>query len=136
MRHVRNLFQTKHPRLRSYRNEVWDSIENFLNSFNITYVPRNENIHADSLVVSVNSFKIPAQTHLQYQIQVKYRPSVLDNLKHWKIFEDDEKIKSCIQLIVQFSILKIDEDKMDANETSKENDNSDLNSKIANYDII
>jgi ribonuclease HI len=26
---VRNLYQSKHPRLRSYRNEVWDFIDNF-----------------------------------------------------------------------------------------------------------
>jgi len=83
VKHIRNIFQTKHPRLRSYRNEVWDSVENFFNVFNLTYIPRDQNIHVDSLVVSASSFKIPDQTNVLYQIQVKYRPSILDNLKYW-----------------------------------------------------
>ena len=68
LRQLRNIFQTKHPRLRSYRNEVWDSIENFFDASNITYVPRNKNIHSTSLVVSASSFNIPNQTQLLYQI--------------------------------------------------------------------
>lgn len=90
---MRNTCQFKHPRLRSYRNEVWDSVENFFDAFNLTYIPRNQNIHADSLAVSDSSFKIPDQTNVLYQIQVKYKPSIPDNLKHWKIFEDDEHLK-------------------------------------------
>jgi len=38
---VRNIFQTKHPRLTSYRNEVLDSVENFFDAFNLTYIPRD-----------------------------------------------------------------------------------------------
>ena len=86
MNHVRNICQTKHPRLRSYRNEAWDTIENFFQGFNITAIPRDENMHADSLAVSASSFKILEPVLLEYQIQVKYRPSIHDNLKHWKFF--------------------------------------------------
>jgi ribonuclease HI len=32
-RQVRNLYQYKHPRLRSYRNEAWDLIDNFFLPF-------------------------------------------------------------------------------------------------------
>lgn len=32
---VKNHCQTKHPRLRAYRNEVWDLVENFIEAFNI-----------------------------------------------------------------------------------------------------
>jgi len=68
VRQVIHIFQTKQLRLRSYRNDVLDSIESFLDAFNITYVPRNENIHVDSLVVSASSFNILDQTQLLYQI--------------------------------------------------------------------
>ena len=30
---------------------------------------------------------------IQYRIQIKYRPSIHDNLKHWQVFEDDEQLK-------------------------------------------
>jgi ribonuclease HI len=32
---VKNVYQDKHPRLKTYRNEVWDLIENFLLAFNV-----------------------------------------------------------------------------------------------------
>ena len=35
VRQIRNQCQTKHPRVRPYRNEVWDMVENFLLAFNI-----------------------------------------------------------------------------------------------------
>ena len=74
LKQVRNLCQTKHPRLRSYSNEVWDVIEQFFLGFNITTIPRDRNMHADSLAVSANSFKTPQLTLLEYHTQVKYRP--------------------------------------------------------------
>ena len=84
----------------------------------MTYIPRDQNIHADALVVSASSFKIPNQTNLLYQIQVKYRPFIPDNLKQWQIFEDDEHLKSFLQLVDQFSLLKINEDRSKINENT------------------
>jgi ribonuclease HI len=48
---IRNIYQAKHPRLRSYRNEVWDLIDSFFLDFNISFIPRGENTVVDSLVV-------------------------------------------------------------------------------------
>ena len=45
---VRNLYQDHHPRIRSYRNEVWDLIDIFFLAFNISFIPREENIMVDS----------------------------------------------------------------------------------------
>ena len=39
VRQVRNQCQAKHPRLRAYRNEVWDMVENFFLAFNIQFMP-------------------------------------------------------------------------------------------------
>jgi ribonuclease HI len=35
---IRNLYQAKHPRLRSYRNEVSDLIDSFFLAFDISFV--------------------------------------------------------------------------------------------------
>lgn len=102
----------------------------------MTYIPRDQNIHADAFAVSASSFKLPDQTNLLYQIQVKYRPSIPDNLKHWQIFEDDEHLKSFMQIVDQFSFLQIDEDRSEINENTRENDTSYFNSKIDDRDII
>jgi ribonuclease HI len=37
---IRNIYHAKHPRLRIYRNEVWDLVDSFLSSFNISFIPR------------------------------------------------------------------------------------------------
>lgn len=103
VKQVINICQTKHPRLRAYRNEVLDVIEQFFFGFNITAIPRHQNMHADSLVVSANSFETPQPTLLEYQTQVKYRPSIPDNLKYCQIFEDDEQLKFFLQVIEEFS---------------------------------
>jgi hypothetical protein len=39
---VRNIYQDKNPRLRSYRNEVWDFIDNFFLAFNISFILARE----------------------------------------------------------------------------------------------
>ena len=35
IRQIKNHCQTKHPRLRSYRNEVWDMVENYFEALNL-----------------------------------------------------------------------------------------------------
>ena len=45
---IRGIYQTKHPRMRAYRNKVWDFVENLFDAFNITAVPRDANQQADS----------------------------------------------------------------------------------------
>jgi ribonuclease HI len=83
---IRNVYQAKHPRLRSYRNEAWDLIDSFFLAFNISFIPRGEKSVVDSLVTSASNFKIPLPPKLIYDIEVKYRPSIPNNVKHWKVF--------------------------------------------------
>jgi ribonuclease HI len=90
---VRNVYQAKHPRLRGYRNEVWDLIDNFFSAFNISFIPREENTLVNSLVVSSSLFKIPLSPKIKYEVEIRYMPFVLDNIRHWKVFKDDLEIK-------------------------------------------
>ena len=76
VKQIINFCQTKHPRFRAYRNEVWDYVDNYFQAFIITSIPREENIHANALEIYVSSFKIPNSLQLHYQIKVKYRPSI------------------------------------------------------------
>ena len=87
------MYRVKQYLLKVYRNKAWDLIENFFIAFNITFVPREYNETADSLALAVAYFKVPKVTHLKYPIDVRYRPSVLDDIKHWKVFNDDQEIK-------------------------------------------
>jgi hypothetical protein len=107
---IKNLYQAKHPRLRTYRNEVWDLVDSFFLYFNISFVPREENTMAYSLVVSTSNFRVPFPPKLKYDVEVKYRPSIPDNVKHWKVFEDDLEIKRFLETVDEFFALHIDQD--------------------------
>ena len=43
MEKIKCMYQTKHPKMRAYRNQVWDLIENFFHAFNIITIPREIN---------------------------------------------------------------------------------------------
>jgi ribonuclease HI len=84
---VRNLYQTRNIRLEEYINEVWDIIERFILSFNILCIPGNRNEQVDSLVVVASTFKPPLPPKLKYEVEVRYMPSIPDNIKYWRVFE-------------------------------------------------
>ena len=65
---------------------------------------------ADSLVASASHFKVPLLPKFRYDVEVKYRPSIPDNVKHWKVFEDDLEIKKFLENVDEFSDLHFDLD--------------------------
>jgi hypothetical protein len=84
------------------------SLTFFFSAFNISFVPREENVMTDSLAISASNFRIPRPPKLRYDVEVKYRPSIPDNVKHWKVFEDDLEIKRFLEAVDEFSALHID----------------------------
>lgn len=87
---------------------------------------------ADSLIVSASTFNPPLPPRLTYEVQVKYRPSLSDNVKYWKFFEDDEEINRFLQVVEEFSKTHIDQD----NETVEECGQSQLKDKIGQGSIV
>jgi hypothetical protein len=86
------------------------SLTVFSLAFNISFIPREENTVVDSLAVSASNFRVPLPPKLRYDTEVKYRPSIPDNVKHWKVFEDDLEIKRFLETVDEFSELHIDQD--------------------------
>jgi hypothetical protein len=107
---VKNMYQVKHPKMRAYRNEVWDLVDSLFLDFNISFVPREENTMADSLAISASNFRIPLPPKLKYDVEVRYRPSIPNNVKHWKVFEDDFEIKRFLETMDELSSLQIEQD--------------------------
>ena len=106
---VNKTFQAKHPRLKAYRDEVWrlkDSFDNFC----ISYIPRVKNQLTYSLAVSASMFIPPMPPRLVYEVQMKYRPSLPDNVQHWKVFEDDDEVNRFLQVIDEYSEMQIDQE--------------------------
>jgi hypothetical protein len=47
---------------------------------------------------------------IKYDVEVKYRLSIRNNVKHWKVFEDDLEIKGFLEIVEDLSSLHIDQD--------------------------
>jgi hypothetical protein len=89
VKQIKQEYQAKHPRLRLYRNCAWDIINNLFSSFNIHSIPRMQNQQDDSLAKAIVTFVPPTVLKLKYHIEMRHRPSIPNNVQHWKVFEDD-----------------------------------------------
>jgi hypothetical protein len=85
-------------------------IDSFLLAFNISFVPREDNSVADSLAILASNFKVPFPPKLKYVVEIKYRPSIPKNVKHWKVFEDDMENFFFLETVDEFSDMHIDQD--------------------------
>jgi ribonuclease HI len=128
---VNKSFQAKHVRLKAYRDEVLEAIKSFAD-FKITFVPRAMNEVADSLAVSACAFIPPLPHKLSYEIQIRHRPSLPDNVKFWKVFEDDVELTRFLAVVDEFAELQIDQD----NEHDDEVEQPKLKNKIAAHEIV
>ena len=87
---------------------------------------------ADSLAVSASQFRVPLPPKLRYDVEVKYRPSIPDNVKHWKVFEDYLEIKRFLDTVDEFSELHIDQDP----DSDRDPHANVFLNKIANHHIV
>jgi hypothetical protein len=92
---------------------VWDYVENFFLAFNITFVHSNLNQWVDSLALAANNFKTPMFPNLKFEIEVRHRPLIPDNIKNWKVFKYDEEIQRLLNNIEDFSNISVDQDNED-----------------------
>jgi len=106
-----------HPRMRIYRNVSLDLIEYF-EPCDFSLIPILQNGVIDSLATFVALFKIPIYPNRRYEIEVKHRPFVPDNVKNWQVFEDDKQIQNFLHLTGEFEGLTIDEDNLPPNGAS------------------
>lgn len=70
-------------------------------------IPRGANYIANSLAKSDVMFNPPNSDHIFYSINVLHCALVLDNIKQWQVFEDDEQIKRFVTLIDEYSNMQI-----------------------------
>ena len=82
IKQVQGEYQTKSPRLRLYRDLVLELVKGF-KECKFSIIPRKENVEADSLAVSASLFQIPQNPKEKYQIEVRHKPSIPDNVDHW-----------------------------------------------------
>ena len=79
---MNDIYQTKHPQMRAYRNEVWDMFGNYFNEHSVQVIPRYENTVADSLETTTGKFETPTTGKRKYKVDIMSRPSIPDNSKY------------------------------------------------------
>jgi ribonuclease HI len=87
IKQIRQQYQAKNPRLRSYINCALDRIENFFSSFNIHSIPRTQNQQIDSLAKVDATVIPPTVLKIKYHIEMRHRPYISNTLQHWQVFE-------------------------------------------------
>ena len=78
---VNDSYQTKHPRMRAYRNEVWDMFGNYFIEHSVKVIPRYDNTVVDSLAIAARKFKTPTAGKRKYKVDIVNRSSIPDNTK-------------------------------------------------------
>jgi hypothetical protein len=104
---VKEVCQTRHPRLRQYKHEFWDMFYNFFDAVNITNVLREVNHRDENLASFAIALKPPNLDHLSYSIKVMHMHVVPDNRKPWQYFEDDEQIKRFFTMVDEYTNMSI-----------------------------
>lgn len=79
---VRDIYQVKNAKISNYTNEVWDLIEHYFSSFNLSHIFREVNELVDSFVIAASNFKVLHYVKASYDIEGKHRPSIPKNIKH------------------------------------------------------
>ena len=69
-----------------------------------------ENQQADSLDKATATFVPPIVLKLKYHIEMRHRPSIPNNVQHWKFFEDDKQIKQFLEMVDEFYETHIDQE--------------------------
>ena len=95
--------------MRAYKNTVLDVLENFI-EYNLSMIPRGHNLIVDALATSTYVFKIHIFPNKKYEIEVKHRPAVPENIKYWHIFEYDKHVVRFLQMTDEFFNSNIDDE--------------------------
>ena len=117
--------------MKAYRDKVWKLKDSFM-FFKLSYIPRDLNHLADSLAISASLFVPPLPPNLSYDFQVKYRPSLPNNVKFWRVFENDGALSKFLQLVDEFSDIHIDQENLNLEESKQ----LKLKDKVTEHDIV
>jgi ribonuclease HI len=82
IKQIKGEYAAKHPHLRAYWNVVLDALKCFT-EVDLQVMPRGQNILANGLATSAATCKIPFRSTRPYMVEVKYRPTVPDNIRYW-----------------------------------------------------
>ena len=100
---VKGIYQAKNPRLKSYKNLALELLESF-KEYHFLVIPRKWNVIADALAIFASVFKIHVYPNQKYEVEVKHRPTIPDNINYWQVFDNDKKINKFMEMSDNLSV--------------------------------
>lgn len=79
IKQVKGEHQTKHPRMKAYRNFFLDILKTF-SEYTLSLICRTQNVIVDSIATIASMVKIHIHSNPKYSVHVKHRPIVPDNM--------------------------------------------------------
>jgi hypothetical protein len=112
-------------------------IDNLFLAFNISFIPREQNQKDDSLALASSMFRLSIGPNVKYQVEIKHRTTIPDNIKHWQVFSDDLELQRFLHTIDEFSNISIDQEiQEDENEKLEDQQSSHLSKTLVGHDIV
>jgi hypothetical protein len=133
IKQIKGDYSAKHPKIRAYRNVVLDALKCFI-EVDLQLMPRGKNILADGLATSVATCKITFRSTRPYMVEVKCRPTVLDNIRYWQVFGNNDQIEDFLQCKNDFECTNIDLENDDEN-VDKSNFGNDSVNKVDSEEL-
>lgn len=62
------------------------------------------------MATSAFDFEITSSVKGKYKVEVRHRPAVLDNMKHWQVFENDKQLEIFFPMKEEFAKMKEERD--------------------------
>lgn len=109
VKQIKGTYITRDPILGYYRGTAIEILNTFLET-QLATIPRKHNMQAHSLAMFANTCKLPFQPNDQYNVEIRHRPTIPDNLKNWQVFDSDKQINHFLTLNEEFSNINIDVD--------------------------
>jgi hypothetical protein len=82
-------------------------------------------------------FKPSIEKNIKYQVEIKHKTTIPDNIKQWQVFSDDSKLQIFLHIIDEFSNISIDQKSQeDKKEKSVDQQYSHLLKIVVGHDIV
>ena len=71
--------------------------------------PKKEKCHCSCPSSFCQCFKIHVYLNKKYEIEIKHKPVIPDNVDHWQVFDDDKLISRFMEMFEEFGNVSIDQ---------------------------
>lgn len=108
IKQIKGEYQANHPRIMQYRNVALDILKMFP-EYTFKVVPRLQNLMVVSIATTSSNLRSTMFSNKNFEIHIKHRPAIPNNLRFWQVFWDDKQVNKFLQSEGEFENCFMDE---------------------------